>query len=272
MTRRAAMLEALHAQIAHRKPIVGAGVGTALTAKAAIAGGADFVVAYHSAPLRLSALPSITGLLPLASANELVLEIAPGILTARADGHPIVATVYAADGLRSVPTFLSHLADLGVTGILNAPTVGLIDGRYRRQLEEAGFGYEREVALISHARQLDLLACAYVFDPEQAQTMSAADADILIAHLGETGQAGHGSPETMALLEEISAAAHDVKPEVIVLCHGGPLVTPDDVAPVLAAVPSLAGYFGASSIERLPISQAVANATAGFKSIPLAAM
>jgi predicted TIM-barrel enzyme len=188
---RTAVLERLRAEVARRRPLLVAGVGTGLTARSAISGGADVVIAYHSAPIRLAGLPSIAGLMPFANANALVREIGPAIVRA-AGGHPVLATACAADPATSQPALLAELRGLGFCGVLAAPTATLIDGAFRAELERAGLGFGAEVALVRCAREADLVACAYATDPAEAGALVAAGADVVIAHLGVT----HGGTGT----------------------------------------------------------------------------
>jgi predicted TIM-barrel enzyme len=250
---RTRVLAALHAEVAASRPLVVAGVGTGLTARAALDGGADLLVAYHSAPLRLAGLPSIAGMLPVARANDLVDEIAGPILRAAA-GAPVLATAHAADPA----TDLQALHARGFVGVMTAPTATLADGELRGQLEAAGLGFGAELALIEAARTLDLVTCMYATTPEEARAAADAGADLIVAHLGVTG-AAVGAAHTR--LRTIAAACG----EALVLAHGGPLSTPQAVHAALADCPTLAGSFGASAIERLPIERAVRAATAAFK-------
>lgn len=250
---RARVLAALRAEMAAGRPLVMAGVGTGLTARAALDGGADLLVANHSAPLRLAGLPSIAGMLPVARANDLVREIAGPILRAAA-GAPVLATAHAADP----GTDLGALHARGFAGVMTAPTATLADGALRTELEEAGVGFGAELALIEAARTLGLVTCAYATTPEEARAAAAAGADLVVAHLGVTGAP---ADDTHARLRAIAAAAGDA----LVLAHGGPLATPCAVHAALADCPALAGSFGASVIERLPIERAVRAATAAFK-------
>jgi predicted TIM-barrel enzyme len=247
------VLAALRAEVAAGRPLVVAGVGTGLTARAALDGGADLLVAYHSAPLRLAGLPSIAGMLPVARANDLVDEIAGPILRAAA-GAPVLATAHAADAT----TDAEALRARGFAGVMTAPTAALAEGELRAELEAAGLGFGAELALIGAARALGLVACAYATTPEEARAAAAAGADLVVAHLGVTGAAVR---DANARLRAIAAAAGDA----LVLAHGGPLTTPAAVHAALADCPALAGSFGASAIERLPIERAVRAATTAFK-------
>jgi predicted TIM-barrel enzyme len=263
--RRRDALRHFRSELACGAALIGAGVGSGLTARAALDGGADFLVAYHSATLRLAGLPSVAGLLPIGDANKYVLDMATPILTAADETRPVLATVYAADPLRPLATHLDALAALGFAGILNAPTAGLIDGNFRRQLEAAHLGFTREIALMREAHAADLLTAAYVFDAEQARTLVDAGVDVLIIHLGETSSSLELSHETIGLVAGIADVADSSNGDILILCHGGALRGTPEVSELLSEVPRLQGYFGASPIERVPITEAVREATRQFK-------
>jgi predicted TIM-barrel enzyme len=259
---RTQILARLRREIDAGRPLVVAGVGTGLSARSALDGGADLVVAYHSAPFRLAGLPSIAGLMPFASANAIVREIGGPILrTAR--GAPVLATACAADPATEHPQLAAELRDRGFAGLMTAPTATLIDGSLREELERAELGFDAELALIRVARELDLLTCAYATTPGEALAAADAGADLVVAHLGVTRDAPEALEAAIARLRAIAAALADR--EAHVLCHGGPLGSPDTVRHVLGRCPGLAGSFGASAIERAPIERAVREATAAYK-------
>lgn len=252
--------------------IVGAGAGTGLSAKASEAGGADLIIIYNSGRFRMAGRGSLAGLMPYGDANAIVLEMGAEVLTVIGD-TPVLAGVCGTDPFRLMPQFLRELKDAGFTGVQNFPTVGLVDGSFRANLEETGMGFSLEVEMIREASQMDLLTCAYAFDSQQAEAMAQAGADVVVAHMGLTtgGLIGADTSRTLAdcapLLQEIHDAAVAVDPETIVLCHGGPISTPDDAARALAETRGIAGFFGASSVERLPVETAIAENLRKFKSI-----
>jgi predicted TIM-barrel enzyme len=258
---RADVLDRLAGERAAGRPLVIAGVGTGLTARSALEGGADLVVAYHSASFRLAGRPSIAGLMPFANANALVREMAHGVLAAIEDGRAL-ATACAADPTVDVARLLDELAGLGFVGVMNAPTAVLIDGALRSELEQAGFGFGAELELVRLARERDLVTCAYAGNADEAAALADAGADIVVAHLGVT-RAGDGDvAASLPGLRAIASAAGDR----LVLCHGGPIATAEDVGRVLAADVGVDGYFGASSLESRPVRVAVREAAHAFKS------
>jgi predicted TIM-barrel enzyme len=261
---RATVLARLRREIEAGRPLVVAGVGTGITARSALDGGADLVVAYHSAPLRLAGLPSIAGLMPFASANALVSEIAGPILRATR-GAPVLATACAADPATDPAELAAKLRDAGFAGVMTAPTATLIDGALREQVEQAGLGFGAELQLIRVASQLDLLTCAYATAPDEASAAGDAGADLVVAHMGVT--AGAATSEALdgvvARLDRIAEALGER--DAILLCHGGPLASPDAVHRVLRDCPRVTGSFGASTLERAPIERAVREATAAYK-------
>jgi predicted TIM-barrel enzyme len=258
---RADVLARLRAEVSAGRPLVIAGVGTGVTARAALDGGADLVVAYHSAPFRLAGVPSIAGLLPLANANAVVREIAGPILRAAA-GAPVLATACAADPATAPSDLAGELRERGFAGVMTAPTATLIDGSLRAELERAGFGFGAELRLITAARALDLVSCAYATTPDEAVAAADAGADLVIAHLGVTG-GGTGRPAAGERLRAVATALADR--EALLLCHGGPLDSPGAVRAALDECPGLVGSFGASTLERTPIERAVRAAAAAYK-------
>jgi predicted TIM-barrel enzyme len=275
MTRKQA-LERLRAQVEAGKPIIGAGAGTGLSAKCAEAGGADLIIVYNSGRYRMAGRGSLAGLLPYGDANAIVVEMAAEVLPVVRE-TPVLAGVCGTDPFRLMPVFLRQLREIGFSGVQNFPTVGLIDGTFRQNLEETGMGYALEVELIRQAHELDLLTCPYVFDPEQARAMAEAGADVLVPHMGLTtgGAIGAGTAKTLDESVELVQAMHEaavaVSPDVLCLCHGGPIAEPEDARYVLERTRGVVGFFGASSMERLPTETAMTENMRRFKSIPLGA-
>ena len=256
------------------RPIIGAGAGTGISAKCAEQGGADLIIIYNSGRYRMAGRGSLAGLLAYGDANAIVVEMAREVLPV-VKSTPVLAGVNGTDPFRLMPRFLAELRDLGFAGVQNFPTVGLIDGLFRANLEETGMSYNLEVELIRMARALDLLTCPYVFDVSQAEQMARAGADLLVAHAGLTTKGSIGArtalslDQAVALIQSIRDAAVAVKPDILVLCHGGPLAEPDDVAYALSRSRGVAGFFGASSMERLPAERAITDQVRKFKSISL---
>jgi predicted TIM-barrel enzyme len=270
--RRQQALERLRAQMATGNPVVGAGAGTGLSAKCAEAGGADIIIIYNSGRYRMAGRGSLAGLMPYGDANAIVVEMAAEVLPIVKE-TPVLAGVCGTDPFRLMPLFLRQLGDIGFSGVQNFPTVGLIDGTFRQNLEETGMGYDLEVEMIGHAHDLDLLTTPYVFTPDDARAMAKAGADVLVAHMGLTtgGSIGAETGKTLdasvELIQAIRDAAVDVNPEVIVLCHGGPISEPEDAAYVLERTTGVAGFFGASSMERLPTETAIEETVRRFKAL-----
>ena len=260
--------------VASGRPIIGAGAGTGISAKCAEAGGADLIIIYNSGRYRMAGRGSLAGLLAYGDANAIVMEMASEVLPV-VKQTPVLAGVNGTDPFRLMSRFLPVLRDLGFAGVQNFPTVGLIDGVFRANLEETGMGYELEVRMIQQASEMGLLTCPYVFDEEQAREMARAGADIIVAHAGLTTKGTIGArtaltlDQAAALAQSIRDAAVSVNPEVLVICHGGPLAEPDDVAYVLSKTHGIAGFFGASSVERLPAERAITEQVQKFKSLPL---
>jgi predicted TIM-barrel enzyme len=271
--RRAEALARLRAQVAAGKPIIAAGAGTGLSAKCAEAGGADLIVVYNSGRYRMAGRGSLSGLLPYGDANAIVLEMAREVLPIVRD-TPVLAGVCGTDPFRLMPVFLEELERIGFSGVQNFPTVGLFDGTFRRNLEETGMGYGLEVEMIGAARERDLLTAAYVFSVDEATAMAAAGADVLVPHMGLTTGGAIGAEtartldECVPLIQAMRDAATAVDPEVLVLCHGGPISEPDDAAYVLERTEGVVGFFGASSMERLPTETAMTENMRRFKTIP----
>jgi predicted TIM-barrel enzyme len=266
---RAPLLERLRAKRAAGRPIVGGGAGTGLSARCEEAGGIDLIVIYNSGRYRMAGRGSLAGLLAYGNANEIVCEMAREVLPV-VKHTPVLAGVNGTDPFMIEDEFLQRLIGLGFSGVQNFPTVGLIDGTFRANLEETGMGYGLEVEMIERARALDLLTTPYVFSEDDARAMTRAGADVIVCHLGLTtgGAVGAGTALTLAdCIERVdawSAAARAIRPDVFVLCHGGPIATPADAQHVLDRCPECHGFYGASSMERLPVETAVTETTRRF--------
>jgi predicted TIM-barrel enzyme len=267
-------LTRLRSQVEAGRPIIGAGAGTGLSAKCAEAGGGDLIIIYNSGRYRMAGRGSLAGLMPYGDANAIVVEMAAEVLPIVRD-TPVLAGVCGTDPFRLMPVFLRELRDIGFTGVQNFPTVGLIDGVFRLNLEETGMGYDLEVEMIRTGHELGLLTCPYVFDSDQARAMAEAGADVLVPHMGLTtkGSIGAHTARTLDECVELIQAMHDaataVRPDVLVLCHGGPIAEPEDAAYVLERTVGVVGFFGASSMERLPTEVAMTENMRRFKSIPV---
>jgi predicted TIM-barrel enzyme len=267
-------LERLRAQIAAGSPVIGAGAGTGLSAKCAEAGGADLIIIYNSGRYRMAGRGSLSGLLPYGDANAIVVDMAREVLPIVRD-TPVLAGVCGTDPFRRMDVFLDELKRLGFSGVQNFPTVGLFDGTFRQNLEETGMGFGLEVELVRLARSKGLLTAPYAFTVEEAVAMAEAGADVLVPHMGLTtgGSIGAGTARTLddcvRLVQEMRDAAVRVRPDLIVLCHGGPIAEPDDAAHVIAHTEGVVGFFGASSMERLPTEVAMTENMRRFKAIPV---
>ena len=273
MTRSEA-LERLRAQIDAGTPVIGAGAGTGLSAKCAEAGGADLIIIYNSGRYRMAGRGSLSGMLPYGDANAIVVDMAREVLPV-VEKTPVLAGVCGTDPFRVMDVFLDEVARIGFSGVQNFPTVGLFDGTFRQNLEETGMGYGLEVEMIRLAREKNLLTAPYVFTVDEAVAMAEAGADVLVPHMGLTtgGSIGAETAKTLddciPLIQAMHDAAREVSPEVIVLCHGGPIAEPDDAAYVLARTEGVLGFFGASSMERLPTELAMTENMRRFKQIPM---
>ncbi len=269
---RQTLLTRFRAKIAAGQPLIGGGAGTGLSAKCEEAGGIDLIVIYNSGRYRMAGRGSLAGLLAYGNANEIVCEMAHEVLPV-VKHTPVLAGVNGTDPFMIPDQFLQRLIALGFSGVQNFPTVGLIDGTFRANLEETGMGYGLEVELIERAHALDLLTTPYVFCEAEARAMAGAGADIVVCHLGLTTGGAIGAETALTLadcIDRINAwadAAKTVNPDVIVLCHGGPIATPDDAAHVLAHCPACHGFYGASSMERLPVEAALTDTTRRFTQI-----
>ncbi len=274
MIPRSEILARLRSQVASGVPIIGGGAGTGISAKCAEAGGIDLIIIYNSGRFRMAGRGSLAGLMPYGDANQIVMEMAREVLPV-VERTPVLAGVCGTDPFRIMKRFLLDVRDAGFSGVQNFPTVGLFDGTIRVGLEETGMGYDKEVEMIAAARDLDLLTCPYVFTPEEAKAMAAAGADVLIPHMGLTTKGSIGAKSAITLAEaahrvqELAAAAKAVNPDVLLLCHGGPISEPDDVRYVLKNTTGIVGFFGASSIERLPTEVAITGCVKEFKAIEL---
>lgn len=267
-------LARLRKRIAAREPIIGAGAGTGITAKFSERGGVDLIIIYNSGRYRMAGRGSLAGLLSYGDANAIVVEMAREVLPVVRD-TPVLAGVCGTDPFRIMPVFLKELKQMGFDGVQNFPTVGLIDGVFRQNLEETGMSYDLEAEMIAQARALGLLTCPYVFDTDSARKMAAAGADVLVAHVGLTTKGSIGAHTALTLeqaaqkVQEMRDAAVAVRDDVIVLCHGGPIAEPSDAEQVLRTTNGIAGFFGASSIERLATEPAIEEQARRFRSIRL---
>jgi predicted TIM-barrel enzyme len=267
-------LRRLRGQVAKGTPIIGAGAGTGISAKFAERGGVDIIIIYNSGRYRMAGRGSLAGLLPYGDANAIVVEMGSEVLPVVKD-TPVLAGVCGTDPFRLMPVFLRQLKEMGFDGVQNFPTVGLFDGDFRANLEETGMGYGLEVELIRQARQLDMLTCPYVFDPDEARAMAEAGADVLVPHMGLTTKGSIGAETALTLAESAKRvqamrdAAVEVNPDILVLCHGGPIAEPQDAQTIFELTQGIAGFFGASSIERLATEPAIEGQARQFKALSL---
>ena len=257
------------------KAVVAAGSGIGISAKFAERGGADLIVIYNSGRYRMGGHSSWAGFMPIGDANQIVLEMGEREVLPIVKSAPVIAGVFPSDPTRRMDYLLKQIKDLGFSGIINFPTVGLLEGAYRNNMETTGFGWQRDVDLVRMAHEMDLYTMAYVFDPEQSAQMAQAGIDCIVAHMGNTkggsvGQeAGVSSLELAAIrTRDIAQAAWAINPEIIVLCHGGPIAFPEDAAYVIKEA-KVQGFVGASSMERLPVEKPLMEATKAFKDIPI---
>ena len=272
---RAESLRRLRAQLASGSPIVGAGAGTGISAKFAERGGVDLIIIYNSGRFRMAGRGSLAGLMPYGDANAIVVDMAREVLPIVRD-TPVLAGVCGTDPFRLMRVFLPRLRDMGFDGVQNFPTVGLIDGQFRQMLEETGMGIQLEIEMIALARELDMLTCPYVFDAATAREFTKAGADVVVAHVNTTVAGSIGVrtaaislDEAVERVQEMHDAAKQANADVIVLCHGGPIAHPEDAQYVLQRTRGVAGFFGASSIERLATEPAIEEQTRKFKSLSL---
>lgn len=266
------ILKRLRAKLARGEPIVGGGAGTGLSAKCEEAGGIDLIVIYNSGRYRMAGRGSLAGLLAYGNANEIVCEMAHEVLPV-VRNTPVLAGVNGTDPFMIPDAFLRRLIDLGFSGVQNFPTVGLIDGTFRANLEETGMGYGLEVDMIARASALDLLTTPYVFTEGEARAMTRAGADIVVCHMGLTTGGAIGAHTALGLadcvepINRFAAAARKARRDVLVLCHGGPIATPEDAQFILDHCPGCDGFYGASSMERLPTEVALTETTRQFTRI-----
>ena len=267
---RRTILEKFQGMVARGQSIVGGGAGTGLSAKAEEAGGIDLIVIYNSGRYRMAGRGSAAGLLAYGNANEIVVDMAREVLPV-VRSTPVLAGVNGTDPFVLMPQFLRQLKDMGFSGVQNFPTIGLFDGTMRQSFEETGMGYALEVEMIALAHSLDLLTTPYVFNPGEARAMTEAGADIIVAHMGVTTGGAIGARAAKSLdqcvgeIDAISAAARAVRDDVIVLCHGGPIAMPEDARFILSRCEAVHGFYGASSMERLPVEVAIAQQVRDFK-------
>ncbi|HJT77744.1 MAG TPA: phosphoenolpyruvate hydrolase family protein [Gemmataceae bacterium] len=269
---RDACLQRLRAQVAAGRPVIGGGAGTGLSAKCAEAGGIDLIIIYNSGRYRMAGRGSLAGMMPYGDANGIVVDMAREVLPVVLD-TPVLAGVCGTDPFRVLKLFLRELQAMGFSGVQNFPTVGLIDGTFRQGLEETGMGFGLEVDMVRQAHELGLLTCPYVFTEDEARAMARAGADVLIPHMGLTTKGSIGAKTALTLddaaarVQSLHDAAKAVNPDVLVLCHGGPISEPADAEYVLRHTRGVVGFFGASSIERLPTEVAITDCVRRFKRI-----
>src|SRR5438445_13899436 len=265
-------LQRLHAQIASGKPIIGGGAGTGISAKCAETGGIDLIIIYNSGRFRMAGRGSLAGMMPYGDANQIVMDMAREVLPI-VHHTPVLAGVCGTDPFRIMKLFLRDVQAAGFSGVQNFPTVGLIDGTFRQGLEETEMGFDLEVEMIRQAHALGLLTCPYVFTEDEATAMAQAGADVLIPHMGLTTKGSIGARSALSLQEAAGRvqALHDaakaVNPDILVLCHGGPISEPEDAQYILEHTQGIVGFFGASSIERLPTEVAITNCVRRFKAL-----
>jgi predicted TIM-barrel enzyme len=268
-------VDRLREQISQGRPIIGASAGTGLSAKCAEAGDADLIIIYNSGRYRMAGRGSAAGLMPYGDANAIVVEMAGEVLPV-VQRTPVIAGVCGTDPFRQMPIFLEDLKRLGFSGVQNFPTVGLFEGAARQTFEETGMGFGLEVEMVRTAHELDMLTVPYVFNDEEAAAMAEAGADVLVPHMGTTTKGAIGAQTAITMDEcveriaSMRAAARAVNPDIIVLCHGGPIAEPQDAQIVLDRVPGVVGFVGASSMERLPVERAITETMNEFKSISFA--
>jgi predicted TIM-barrel enzyme len=268
------ILKRLRKLITAGKPIIGGGAGTGITAKFEEAGGVDLIVIYNSGRYRMAGRGSLAGMMPYGDANAIVMEMAAEVLTVVKD-TPVLAGVCGTDPFRQISLFLKQVKEVGFAGVQNFPTVGLYDGLFRKNIEETGMGYGLEVDMIRAAHGMDLLTTPYCFNPGEAKAMASAGADIIVAHLGLTTKGSIGASTAVTLeeapgkVQEIADAARSARNDIIVLCHGGPISEPQDAEYVLHRTKGVHGFYGASSMERLPVEKAITETMQSYKSIKL---
>lgn len=271
---RARILEKFHEMIAEGRPIVGGGAGTGISASSEEHGGIDLIIIYNSGRYRMAGRGSAAGLLAYGNANQIVKEMAYEVLP-MVKHTPVLAGVNGTDPFVLMPQFLGELKAMGFSGVQNFPTIGLFDGTMRQAFEETGMSYSLEVDMVGLAHEIDLLTTPYVFNPDEARAMTRAGADIIVAHMGVTtgGAIGAKAAKTLdtcvAEIDAIIAAAREIRDDVIILCHGGPISMPEDARYILSRCSGCHGFYGASSMERLPVEEAIARQVQDFKALPL---
>lgn len=267
-------LRRLRQNVANGKPIIGAGAGTGISAKFCERGGVDLIIIYNSGRYRMAGRGSLAGMLPYGDANAIVLEMAGEVLPV-VKNTMVLAGVCGTDPFRLMPTFLRQIQAMGFDGVQNFPTVGLFDGAFRANLEETGMGYDLEVQMIHQAHRLGLLTCPYVFTPDEARAMAEAGADVLVPHMGLTTKGAIGAGTAVTLeeaakrVQTMRDSAVQVRPDILVLCHGGPIAEPADAQYIFDHTEGIAGFFGASSIERLAVEPAIEHQARQFKQLTL---
>lgn len=272
---RAEILKNLYAKVEAGIPIIGGGAGTGISAKCEEAGGIDLIIIYNSGRYRMAGRVSITGLFAYGDANQIVMEMAHEVLPV-VKHTPVLAGVNGTDPFRLMPVFLRQVKEVGFSGVQNFPTVGLFDGQMRANMEATGLGYDKEVEMIRLAHEMDLLTTPYVFNEDEAKEMVRAGADIIVAHVGLTTGGTIGARVAMSLDEaidttmRIAEAARSVRRDILILCHGGPFDEPETVAEAFKRMPGIHGFYGASSMERLPVERAITEQVRKFKEIRLA--
>lgn len=266
------ILTKLRNQLDAGQPIVGGGAGTGISAKAAEAGGIDLIIIYNSGRFRMAGRGSLSGLLAYGNANEIVMDMANEVLPVIKD-TPVIAGVNGTDPFVVMEHFLKQIKEIGFAGVQNFPTVGLIDGVFRQNLEETGMGFGSEIDMIRMARDFDLLTTPYAFDEDQATELAKAGADILVPHMGLTTSGTIGAKTALTLeeaakkVQSLADAARSVNPEILVLCHGGPIANPEDAQYILDNTEGIGGFYGASSVERFPTENGIKEQTEKFKNI-----
>jgi len=271
---RDAILDRMRAKLAAGKPIVGGGAGTGLSAKMSEAGGVDLLVIYNSGRFRMGGRGSLSGMMPYGDANAIVMDMAREVIPV-VTHTPVLAGICGTDPFRVMKLFLKQVDQAGFSGVQNFPTVGLIDGRFRQNLEETGMGFGPEVDMIRTAHQMGLLTTPYCFDCDQAAALATAGADILIPHMGLTTKGTIGAEtaltleEAVRLVQEMHDAAKRINPDILVLCHGGPIAEPEDAQYILDQTEGISGFYGASSMERLPVEPAIEERVRQFTELSL---
>lgn len=272
---RTEIIQRLKKQVAAGKPVVGCGAGTGISAKFAEAGGADIIIIYNSGRYRMAGRGSLAGLLPYGDANGIVVEMAAEVLPV-VKNTPVLAGVCGTDPFRLMPVFLKQLKEIGFSGVQNFPTVGLFDGKFRQNIEATGMGYDKEVEMIAIAHELDLFTSPYVFNIDETKAMVKAGADLIVCHVGLTTAGTIGAAvaftldEAMGKVMEMAEVAWALNKEQMIICHGGPFDEPGSVGVALKKMPGIIGFFGASSIERLPTERAIRRQVEEFKGMELA--